>query len=620
MLQWLQRERLRRSTVVSRVLFWGFPVFLDLLLYLDPAGSGAAFQFSRLSFKVLASMLLSALLLEGVYLLLSLPIRRSWLAAIAMAVPLYGLYVADSFKLINMGMRISADDLAMVFDITELWSFKGGQGSGIPVTPSLFWIAGALAVYIFFLWYCSVRSPLHVRYKPVLAGVLAITMIIPLSVEGLATQMFDPQIEAYEQVSSHLQSTQPLNPVDCLIGSLYYDTLRPQLSIPQDEEGVRSVLAGYEEKKGSGITPDVVVIMSESFFDMGRIEGIELTEDLYPNLRRMQREGTGGEIVAPSFGGGTAATEFEVLSATSNRAQNNTKAPYKHIDGESPIWTFQDYFKERGYYTTYIHPYRSYFYGREDAFTEMGFDRLIFEDDFTVDIQPYERDKHMSDENFVEQIIACLEERGGQAKFIFATSMQNHSPFIDITEGKEDQLVTYEGDAITSGELEALNSYANGVQDTDAALGRLLDHVEQRSRPTVVLFFGDHQPLLEGYKKLNSITKENIYNDPDNLTTEFAIYTNFSDELPEQKCAADGQRISAFYLMPMMLDYLGMDMTPYMQFIEECRQALPVYSADVEVDTHDSDASFYRERLELLSFDRLLGEGYSISASDSPTV
>jgi len=74
------------------------------------------------------------------------------------------------------------------------------------------------------------------------------------------------------------------------------------------------------------------------------------------------------------------------------------------------------------------------------------------------------------------------------------------------------------------------------------------------------------------------------------------------------------EKFSSFYLMNVFLDYIGMGKTPYMEFLSECMQALPVHSVKEEITGKNSlQTARFREALRILSYDRLLGEKYSYS-------
>ncbi len=70
-------------------------------------------------------------------------------------------------------------------------------------------------------------------------------------------------------------------------------------------------------------------------------------------------------------------------------------------------------------------------------------------------------------------------------EFIYTTSVQNHSPYVMLSDSDR-KIVT--SDQLSDEELENINAYANGIADTDKALGELLDYIDQREKPTALLF------------------------------------------------------------------------------------------------------------------------------------
>ena len=94
-------------------------------------------------------------------------------------------------------------------------------------------------------------------------------------------------------------------------------------------------------------------------------------------------------MVVPAFGGGTASSEFEVLSGTSNAALQGTRSPYAGISSWDTLPSFREYFGNEGYDCTYVHPFKGSFYNRANAFAAMGFDRMLFQEDLTVPVEEY---------------------------------------------------------------------------------------------------------------------------------------------------------------------------------------------------------------------------------------
>ena len=60
--------------------------------------------------------------------------------------------------------------------------------------------------------------------------------------------------------------------------------------------------------------PNIVFVQLESFIDPTLIKEAKFSQDPIPNFRKLSQESLSGNINVPVTGGGTARTEFEVLT------------------------------------------------------------------------------------------------------------------------------------------------------------------------------------------------------------------------------------------------------------------------------------------------------------------
>lgn len=609
-MKWLSKVSLLKMRHFRQMLFFCFPLFLNLILYLNmlpPRSLAPATPLYVFDRSAVSRFLLSTLLLALLFFILNALLHRAWLAGLVLSAPLYVISLVDFYKFYSLGTRIAADDIVMVFSLADLWNPKGAQSGGLFFSPMLLFTLPFLLLLLYMMRALRVENSFHLRNKRVVCLILSLWMLGSVTQGNLAYQIFDPQMQAYEAVPSDSHVKPQLTSVDCLIGSLYYDDYEDPRAT---KETVASIIDEYAPQKGHSVRPDIIVIMSESYFDLNRVKDLKISEDLYTGLRRMQNQGGCGRIAVPAFGGGTASTEYEVLSGTSNAALQDTRSPYSGISDSDHLPTFCDYFKSLGYESSYVHPFKSSFYNRFNAFTAMGFDHLLFQDTLTVPLRDYPRDMHISDETLTDQILAQLKANTGAPQFIWATSMQNHTPYVTLSES-DPRLVSAPEGSVTPAELDGINAYAVGLRDTNRALERLLDAIDQRDRPTALLFFGDHHPLLEGYKKLNHIGNESIYRSVDTLTTDYAFYTNYSIPKTEVAGMPENHCFSAYYLMDVFLTALGMPKSSYLSFLDAGLAQLPLHTARIPVPISSSATQNWLEKLEILSYDRHGGEHFS---------
>ena len=251
---------------------------------------------------------------------------------------------------------------------------------------------------------------------------------------------------------------------------------------------------GIPEKSGTGTRkPDVVVILSESFWDVTKLPGTRFEPDPLENFRNVAREGVSGTMTSPMFGGKTAAVEFEVLTGNSMAFLPKGSIPYQQyvFDGFPSLPRL---FKENGYRTQAVHTFEKTFFNRNGAYPKLGFDRFVSKEDIP---DPKYEGPFISDETFTDEILKALDSGSGSGPaFVFGVSMENHFSYEGHKFDAFDVDVSSDSGALTKDDLVTLRNYAQGIRAADKQLARLVNVLRKRSEPTVVLFFGDHLGIL----------------------------------------------------------------------------------------------------------------------------
>ena len=310
--------------------------------------------------------------------------------------------------------------------------------------------------------------------------------------------------------NQQLLGMQPWSPIatrqhDGLIGSLLLFHLQfGSQHRKADVPAALALMAHYEpavaaqtspQLDANAQKPDIVVILSESFFDPTIMKGYPPGTDLTPNLHRLEQHGISGWLHVPTFGGGTIRTEFEVLTGLSLRYFPEVQFPYLQIH-QKKIPGLVRLLADNGYTTLAVHGNNPGFWNRSIAFKELGFDKFISIADFPPD-DSINDGKYMSDRSFTDELLRQLPDSGAP-RFVLGISIEAHGPY-DQNPGVD----TKARDAIPvpaavtdrQAKLE-LQNYIYHMQHADQQLGRLVDTLAQRKRRTVVLFFGDHLPAL----------------------------------------------------------------------------------------------------------------------------
>lgn len=310
------------------------------------------------------------------------------------------------------------------------------------------------------------------------------------------------------------------------------------------------------EKKEADLKPNVVVVLSESFFDITRIQGLELSAEPLLVFKSLKEKTVSGTLLVTPIGGGTCAVEAEFLTGCLMRHFNLTKPfYYSRINDGTPGLTA--FLKERGYAASALHTYKKTFYNRDKAFSAMGFDKFLGLEDITL---PRYDGTYVSDGVLTDMIIQEYQNTNGP-KFIFGISMENHQPY-SAKKYPATEIRVLNGNIPEKLKKEA-EAYIHGISHADRELGRLVEFFKKQDEPTVLLFFGDHLGALgaglDFYRQMGYINGKGVLgaNDVLNIySPDFVIWSNYK-EVKERY-----DYLGANFLSNILLDYIGAEDKP----------------------------------------------------------
>ncbi|HDR7794074.1 TPA: sulfatase-like hydrolase/transferase [Bacillus luti] len=380
------------------------------------------------------------------------------------------------------------------------------------------------------------------------------------------------------------------------------------LQIANDIKKQYSSNAGNQKKKEK---PNIIFVMSESFWDPTKVSNLSFSEDPLPNLHHYIESFPGGQTISPTFGGNTANVEFEALTSYSMSLLKPGSIPYQQVvTNKKEIPSIPRALKQEGYYTSAIHSFGRTFFKRDDVYRVLGFDNFNAQD--TMENVEIDGD-YISDLSMSKEIIAELEKQK-QPTFIHAVTMQNHFPF---TEGRfgENQ-VEISGVANEESKVE-LETYTEGLRRSDEALQYLIEQLDHLDRPTLLVFFGDHLPSLginkSFYKENGYITNEKTLNERLAMAqTPLLMYANF--DMPNENLGL----VSPIYFTSLVFDYAGLNKPPFYQFLSKMQKEIPVLRDELKVNKDGEEiedlTGKQKEMLEqykMIQYDLLAGKQYS---------
>ena len=360
--------------------------------------------------------------------------------------------------------------------------------------------------------------------------------------------------------------------------------------------------------------PNVIVIMSEAFMDPTILYNLSFSRYPIPNFRRLSEGNISGNILVPVYGGGTANTELEFIAATPHIFFGSRfYVPFENpsVYFTDPIYsTLPWMFREQGYRTIAVHPFYGDFFNRNDIYPLLGFEQFIAAEDMPYALYkgPFISDEYFTD-RIIEQIL--IAEDADQPLFLFGISMQNHWGFDAMKYDTLDLDVMTDSPYLDSDELQIINSYLQGIFDADKQLGRLADFVESRNTPTIIVFFGDHLPILglhedRIFERLGWLTSQDdhLWELEDRIkifTTPYLVWSNFKLE------TEDWGDMSAFLLSAHVAYASGINLNRHFHYALNARRHFRGITNELYLDYYGVFhlAWPHRSDLHVLAFEAL---------------
>ena len=327
---------------------------------------------------------------------------------------------------------------------------------------------------------------------------------------------------------------------------------------------------------------NIIMIMNESLADFESVGEISTDSEIIPFIHSLKQNVKYGQLHVPTYGGGTARTEYEALTGNAMYFLPAGSVPYQ-LYVRDPEYGMADILKAQGYETLAMHPNRAANWNREKVYPSMGFDQFISKENWG-DLYRDKIRSHESDKSTYDKIINIYEEKEKNQKlFTFCVTMQNHGGYgVETRNGYEPTVkLNYKK------EYPQAETYLSLARESDSAFKDLLDYFEKAEEPTMIIMFGDHWPAIEDdflSKVIGKDTGDLSLTESQTLyTTPYVIWTNYPSETKEQD-------ISSNYLGSYILELAGAELSPYNQFLLNLKEELPVIGIDA---VEDKDGHWY---------------------------
>lgn len=536
---------------------------------------------------------LTALFLGLVVLILSLLTTSLFTCNLIVGAATMVLAFVNYFKVLITAVPLSIGDFSLIGQMGDIASLNSesitlSRNSTLAIIFAVVW----LLITLFF------SRPLRLRWKwSALGGLAAAAVFAVLFWFASNPLVFSPLGAEVGNALSQASANQSCGVVLGLWRSFYrqntLDLGRDYSQAYMDEvvAQVEDYTAGQTDA-ASQVKPNIIFILSESFFDTTTLEGVTYEEDPVADFHALQQEGVSGRFYTRTLGYGTCNIELEIMTGI-NTALLSGEDLYSWDPAIfSRLPSVPSVLQDNGYYTAMIHLYNDSIYNRTGFFTQLGFDDLYFTDDFAQFHTPaagaedywaymgrHISGRYYSDALMTDLLISLYEKQKAESDgpvFLYGISMENHSSYVD---GKypDDELTVSPQSTLTGEAAENILYLSQGVSNASAALGELADYFSTVDEPTIIVFYGDHRPglgLTEGgyvYSELGMVSPDKTQwtmEDYEELfSTDYLIWANDAALLPQ--AAGTTADSSSNYLGVELLDLAGVEKPLYWKLLSQ---------------------------------------------------
>lgn len=366
------------------------------------------------------------------------------------------------------------------------------------------------------------------------------------------------------------------------------------------------------------IRPNIIAIMSESFWDITSLENVTYAEDPLPVYRELTASTMHGDLLSHVFGGNTVISEFEFLTGFHAAFFPSDYMVYGSCLG-SEFTSAASILRDQGYHTVAMHPYKATNYNRNTSYKTLGFEEMIFEEDFPTDAHRIRG--YVSDSAMYQEVIGLYEQHQDatdEPLFLFGITMQNHGGYWPETLHTPTQ-VNFTAQGYQESTQACMHDYFAGIRASDEALGELIRYFSASEEPTIVIYFGDH--MSDAGTKTEKMFGVQSWYDPVGFSTD--LRSHRVPYLVWSNCGiSEGETpiMDISVLLPSVLSQTGLDLPAAWRYLLEQKPLVTAFNSSFYVAADntihpiseaDSDIQTYLDTYELLTYDYVWGHRYA---------
>lgn len=302
--------------------------------------------------------------------------------------------------------------------------------------------------------------------------------------------------------------------------------------------------------KSEQVKPDIVVFLQESTNDR---DYFALDDAKLPKISMFDPKAefisAYGPLRVQTTGGGTWVSEFSFATGLSSNDFDYRKYSVFYTVAPHIQTSFYKELKNNGYYTVLLTPMTKDNYNTRNAYENFGIDVVLQPQDLGYDAPMNNNLWKITSHEMLEYVYQILEKYSDQPVAVFMLSMNEHGPYNEKAEDKLGIVPYFEDEKVA----RRLNDYLERQMDLNKATDDFTQKALSRERPTLFLYFGDHQPALYGKALKDDLFKNPLY------VTQFFMKDNFAGK----EIATKGTLTDINFLGGMILERINAEVSPY---------------------------------------------------------
>jgi len=351
-----------------------------------------------------------------------------------------------------------------------------------------------------------------------------------------------------------------------------------------------SVINGFLSDYSKSIETDcslkqpikIIMVMNESYSDLREV-GLSDDIDVMPFYDEISENIVKGDFYVSIFGGGTCNSEFEALTGNSLAFLGTGVYPYTQNINDN-LFSLASYFSSLGFETEAFHANAATNWNRNNVYNFLGFTMFNSIEDYYSNLSEVKRLHNLTAESSDYEFLASkIEFNKNNKQFLFNVTMQNHSAYERWEDVEKNGSVAKYGSEL----YPDTQVYLSLIAVSDNEIKSFVEKYKDSEEPTMIIFFGDHQPGLPQVAQNEIYT--DVYSYLDWYKTKYFIWTNYDIE------ENTDLNISANYLPYLILKYGNFKMPPYIQMLGEVYNKYPIISAMGVIDFEGNEYSSVNE-------------------------